>query len=60
MSISRFVPEVCQVIKEGFMKEYLSLPDSREKWLCVAKELEEKRQLPNCVGAIDEKHCSPD
>ena len=60
MSISRFVPEVCQVIKESFMKEYLSLPDSREKWLCVAKELEEKRQLPNCVGAIDEKHCSPD
>ena len=34
----------------------MSLPDSIEKWLSVAKEFEEKWQLPNCVGAIDGKH----
>ena len=56
MSISRFVPEVCQVIIESFMEEYMSLPDSKEKWLSVAKEFEEKWQFPNCVGAIDGKH----
>ena len=38
------------------MEEYMSLPDSKEKWLSVAKEFEEKWQFPNCVGAIDGKH----
>ena len=32
------------------------LPDSKEKWLSVAREFEEKWQFPNCVGAIDGKH----
>ena len=40
VSISRFVPEVCQVIIESFLEEYISLPDSKEKWLAVAKEFE--------------------
>ena len=40
------------------MEEYMSLPDSKEKWLSVAKEFEEKWQFPNCVGAIDGKHVS--
>ena len=56
MSISRFVPEVCQVIIESFMEEFMSLPDSKEKWLPVAKEFEEKWQFSNCVRAIDGKH----
>ena len=55
VSRSRFVPEVCQVKIVSFMKEYMSLPDSKEKWLSVAKELEEKWQFPNCVGAVHGK-----
>ena len=58
VSISRFVPEVCQVIIGSFMEEYMSLPDSKEKWLSVAKKFEEKWQFPNCIGAIDGKHVS--
>ena len=42
VSISRFVLEVCQVIMKSFMKEFMSPPDSKEKWLSVAKEFEEK------------------
>ena len=38
------------------MQEYMSLPESKEKWLSVTKEFEEKWQFPNCVGAIDGKH----
>ena len=53
VSISGFVPEVCQVIIESSMERYMSLPDSKEKWLSVAKGLEKKWQFPNCVGAID-------
>ena len=56
VSISRLVPEVCHVIIKIFMEEYMSLPDSKEKWLSVAKEFEKKWQFPNCVGAIDGKH----
>ena len=56
VSIWRFVPEICQVIIESFMGEYISLPDSKEKRLSVEKEFEEKWQFPNCVGAIDGKH----
>ena len=56
MSISRFVPELCQVIIESFMEKYMFLPDSKEKWLSMAKEFEEKWQFANCVGAIDGKH----
>ena len=29
---------------------------SKEQWLSVAKEFEEKWEFPNCVGAIDGKH----
>ena len=56
MSISRFASEVCQVIMASFMEEYMFLPDSKEKWLSVAREFEEKWQFPNCVGTIDGKH----
>ena len=34
----------------------MSVPESKEKWLSVTKEFEEKWQFPNCVGAIDGKH----
>ena len=50
------MPEVCQVIIESFMEEFMSLSDSKEKWLPVAKEFEEKWQFSNCVRAIDGKH----
>ena len=38
------------------MEEYMSLPGSKEKWLSVTKEFEQKWQFPNFVGAIDGKH----
>ena len=38
------------------MEEYMSLTDSKEKWLSVAKQFQEKWQFPNCFGAIDGKH----
>ena len=48
--------EVYQFIIESFLEEYISLPDSKGKWLSMAKEFEEKWQFPNCVGAIDGEH----
>jgi len=31
---------------------------STEKWVSISKELENKWQFPNCLGAIDGKHFS--
>ena len=56
VSISRFIPEVCDAIIDNFMDEYMSLPDSEDKWLSIANEYEERWQFPNWVGALDEKH----
>ena len=56
VSVSGLVPVVCQVIAESVMEGYMSLPDSKEKWLSVTKEFGEKWQFPNCVGVIDGKH----
>ena len=56
VSISRFIPEVCDTIIDNFMDEYMSLPDFEDKWLSIANEFEERWQFPNCVGALDGKH----
>ncbi|XP_028394515.1 protein ANTAGONIST OF LIKE HETEROCHROMATIN PROTEIN 1-like [Dendronephthya gigantea] len=50
-TISQIVPEVCRALYEC-----LCVPSSREQWLKIAKEFEEKWQFPHCVGAIDGKH----
>ena len=56
VSISRFIPKVCDSIIDNFMYEYMSLPDSEDKWLSIANEYEERWQFPNCVGASNGKH----
>ena len=56
VSISRFIPEVCDTIIDNLMDEYMSLPDSEDKWLSTANEYEETWQFPNCVGALDGEH----
>ena len=35
-----------------------SMPSSAEEWMSIAEEFEAKWNFPNCIGAIDGKHCS--
>ncbi|KAI8432781.1 hypothetical protein MSG28_013740 [Choristoneura fumiferana] len=32
-------------------------PSTEEEWLSIAQEFNEKWNFPNCIGAVDGKHC---
>ena len=34
----------------------MKVPSTKEEWLKIALEFEEKLQFPNCIGAVDGKH----
>ena len=55
-TISKLIPETCSAIISQFGKEVVKLPKSPQEWKAIAKEYEEKWNLPHCVGAIDGKH----
>jgi hypothetical protein len=55
-TISQIVPEVCKALYYTLKDECLCVPSSREQWLKIANEFQEKWQFPHCVGAIDGKH----
>ena len=46
VTISRFVPDLCDVIAEVLMDEYMLFSDTTEKCLKIAKAFEEKWQFP--------------
>lgn len=55
-TISKIVPETCRAIIEVYGNEELRTPQSPEEWKQVAREYEERWNLPHCIGAIDGKH----
>ena len=55
-AISCFVPDVCEVIYDVLVDEYMKFPQNKEEWLHLAKEYEERWQFPNCFAAVDGKH----
>lgn len=54
-TVSHIIRETCNCIWDSLNQIVLKQP-SEEMWLVVAKEFEERWQLPHCVGAIDGKH----
>ncbi|KAL3182963.1 hypothetical protein MRX96_006758 [Rhipicephalus microplus] len=48
--------EVCQAIMNVLGPTYVALPSTQNEWSKVAREFEEKWDMPHCVGAIDGKH----
>ncbi len=55
-TISRLVPEVCDVIWDVMNEEWLKLPSTVAEWKSAAADFESKHHHPHCVGAIDGKH----
>ena len=50
------IPTVCQAIYQVLQHEYLKCQSTSEEWLKIAKVLEDRWNLPNCIGAGDGKH----
>nr|XP_023025481.1 putative nuclease HARBI1 [Leptinotarsa decemlineata] len=53
--ISVIIPEVCDALIEA-LRDYIKVLSSEEEWLAVAKEFEEKWNIPHVIGAMDGKH----
>ena len=56
-SVSSVIRSTCKVLWEQ-LEPQVFRHVSEELWLDVARGFEEHWQLPNCVGALDGKHCS--
>lgn len=54
-AVSNIIYETCNAIWDCLSETELFKP-SEESWLEIAKDFEEKWQLPHCVGALDGKH----
>ena len=55
-TISEVVPNVCKVFYEHLKDECARVPQSKEEWMQISKQFEEKWQFPHCLVAIDGKH----
>uniref|UniRef100_A0A1B0DMT5 DDE Tnp4 domain-containing protein n=1 Tax=Phlebotomus papatasi TaxID=29031 RepID=A0A1B0DMT5_PHLPP len=55
-TLSKRIGEMTQVLWEVLSPVYLK-PPTTEEWKNIARQFYEKWQVPNCVGAIDGKHC---
>ncbi|KAH7938891.1 hypothetical protein HPB52_002130 [Rhipicephalus sanguineus] len=50
------VSEVCQAIWDILGPIYVALPSTQNEWSKVARDFQEKWDMPHCLGAIDGKH----
>ena len=55
-TISKFIPEVPDTIFNILKDEYLKFPQSKQEWLEISRSIYDKRQFPNCIGAMDGRH----
>lgn len=51
------IPEVCNAIWEVLQPTYLTHPQEEEGWFKIADDFCNIWNFPNCIGAIDGKHC---
>lgn len=51
------IPEVCNAIWEKLKGTYLRCPQIENEWRKIADEFNNIWHFPNCIGAIDGKHC---
>ena len=56
ITISKFIPVVCNKIYETFKGRFLRLPDTTEEWEIIEHETRLLWQFYNCIAAADGKH----
>ena len=55
-TLTSMIPAVCQAIHKVLGEEHMKCPSTEEEWLEIARDFEERWNLPNCIGAGDGKH----
>ena len=55
-TVSRIMAETCDTIYEVLKDAYLSVPKTKDDWLKISQDFEEKWNMPHTVGCIDGKH----
>ena len=51
-----WIPIVCQAIRKEYDDEFLSCPETPEKWLEVEEGFRRRWNFPHSLGAVDGKH----
>lgn len=55
-TVHNIVRETCEHIWDVLAPIYVKKPTTEDEWKVIAKDFWEKWNMPNCLGAIDEKH----
>lgn len=56
-TLSIIVSETCELIWNVLHPIVIKTPTTADEWRAVADRYWEKWQFPNCIGALDGKHC---
>lgn len=54
-TVSNIINETCKSIW-NILNQTVFVQDTEQNWINLAQEFELMWQLPNCIGAVDEKH----
>ena len=55
-TISLVIRQVCDANVAEFLEEVIPCPGTLAEWKDIAKQFEERWNLPNCISALDRKH----
>lgn len=55
-TVGKIVKNVCKLLWETFQPEHMPVPTTTE-FQKIAKRFEDIWKFPNCIGALDGKHC---
>ena len=55
-AVSYIIKGCCKAIIERMATEFIKVPSSKEEWLEISQQFEERWNFPHALGAIDGKH----
>lgn len=57
-TVRSIIFETCEAIWTHMREPFCSTPSNEEQWKTIANDFYTQWNFPNCLGAIDGKHCS--
>lgn len=54
---AKIIEDTISVMLKRLVPKYLSMPKSPEEWSEIIRGFKSTWQFPNCIGALDGKHC---